>query len=604
MRFPRLVAGFLAIAPLVIVPGLHDFANLPQSAFVQTGAFGLLLLYSWRAPASLPFGAAPFDLPLLAFGLWSGASLLWAHNRYPGFEVALAWLACGVVYFVVSRTVLRAPDREAVLTGVLVGGVLVAALGLSQQLFGLDLVTQVVPPAATFANRNVAAGFMVVALPAALVRFLRAREPVACAGAALASIAMGGYVFHTLARSAWLAVALELLVVGILGARLARGSLGRAKAGVAAAAVALLLLLVSLGPQGVRSPGAQLQELAAPAKARSAIVRLEVWRDTLAMIRARPLLGVGLGNHEVVYPAHTQTVMTDPVSGAPLQVDQAHNDYLQIAAELGLVGLGLLAWTLMRTARVAAVLVLRAEPEAAAPALAALGGLAGLGVDAFFSFPLHRAIPPLIAAAYLGLLAAPVGAAVESGGPVPRRRLGVAAAALALLALLFWSERRLRADHHVLRMLRADLGADWAGVIAEGDAARRANPFQTLGLFRVASAHLRRGEPVEAGAALERIVADYPYHVGALGNLGIARLDSGDLAGARECFTRVLALAPNDGLARFSLGQVFERMGCAARAREELQKAVAADPENALYAEAFRRVTALGDVGAGHAGCP
>jgi len=594
LPFPRLLAGFLALAPLVVLPGLHDFANLPQSAFVQVGASFLLLLYCWRHPARLPFGAAPFDVPLLAFGLWSGASLLWAHTRYAGAEVALAWLACGVVYGLVSRSVARSEDQEALLGGVLASGVLVAALGLSQQFFDLDLVPQAGPPAATLANRNLAAELLVLALPVAIVRFLRATDMPSAARAAFAGALMGAYLFHTLTRSAWLAVALELLVLATLGRRLTRAPLGKAKGAVAVAGLTLAALLMSLTPEGLRSPGAQVGRLAdqgpASPKARSVGIRLAVWREAVEMVRDRPLAGVGLGNLEVYYPAYARSALVDPVTGVTLRVDQAHNEYLQVAAELGLVGLGLLVWLGVKVARLAISLIRRAEPEAANLAVTAAAGLLGFAVDGFFSFPLHRAIPPLVAAAYLGLLGAAASPTGRLEPPAPGRRWRIAAASLALLGSLVWSERRLRCDHHVLCILRADAALEWARVIEEGAAARRANPFRTLALFRVASAHLRRGEPGEALAPLEGIVADYPYHVGALGNLGIARLDSGDLAGARECFARVLALVPNDGLSHYNLGLVLERMGCAARASEELGKAVAADPENALYREELRRL--------------
>jgi O-antigen ligase len=595
LRFPRLLAGFLALAPLVVLPGLHDFANLPQSAFVQVGASFLLLLFCWRPSARVPFGAAPFDVPLLAFGLWSAASLLWAHTRYPGAELALGWLACGVVYGLVSRSVARPEDEEALLGGVLVSGVLVAALGLSQQFFDFDLVPQAGPPAATLANRNLAAELLVLALPVAIVRFLRATELPSAARAAFAGALMGGYLFHTRTRSAWLAVALELLVLATLGRRLARAPLGKAKGAVAVAGLTLAALLMSITPEGLRSPAAQVGRLAdqgpASPKARSVDIRLAVWREAVEMVRDRPLAGVGLGNLEVYYPAYARSALVDPVMGVTLRVDQAHNEYLQVAAELGLVGMGLLVWLSVRVTRLAMSLIRHAEPETAASVLAAAGGLVGLGVDAFFSFPLHRALPPLVAAAYLGLLATAASPAGGREAPAPGPRWRIAAAALALLGVLAWSERRLRGDHHVLRMLRADAASEWTRVIEEGAAARRANPFPTLAPFRVASAHLRRGEPGEALPPLERIVADYPYHVGALGNLGIARLDSGDLAGARECFARVLALVPDDGLSHYNLGLVLERMGYAARASEELGKAVAADPENAFYREALRRVT-------------
>ncbi|HSB60473.1 MAG TPA: hypothetical protein VLI67_02060, partial [Vicinamibacteria bacterium] len=113
----------------------------------------------------------------------------------------------------------------------------VAGLGLGQHL-RLDFVPQVAPPAATFANRNMAAQFMVLAFPVAVVRFLRAPGARGSAMAALAGASMAGYVFQTLTRSAWLAVAVEALLLAVLGRRRAAGHLGRARTAVGAAGVA------------------------------------------------------------------------------------------------------------------------------------------------------------------------------------------------------------------------------------------------------------------------------------------------------------------------------------------------------------------------------
>lgn len=60
-----------------------------------------------------------------------------------------------------------------------------------------------------------------------------------------------------------------------------------------------------------------------------------IWRDTISMIRANPVLGVGFGAYETVYPAYSE-------SNGLLHVGEAHNDYLQILADCGVVG-GLLA---------------------------------------------------------------------------------------------------------------------------------------------------------------------------------------------------------------------------------------------------------------------
>jgi O-antigen ligase len=59
--------------------------------------------------------------------------------------------------------------------------------------------------------------------------------------------------------------------------------------------------------------------------------RSAIWRDTLKVVRDYPILGAGLGSYETIYPSYADTEDRD-------SVDYAHNDYLQVAAEAGVVG--------------------------------------------------------------------------------------------------------------------------------------------------------------------------------------------------------------------------------------------------------------------------
>lgn len=101
------------------------------------------------------------------------------------------------------------------------------------------------------------------------------------------------------------------------------------------------------------------EEAAAATQAQGDITRLptrpankeesleERWRaagDALALVPQRPWAGHGGGTFYTIFPA---------VKGpnfAPYRWDHAHNDYVQIAVETGLVGLGLLAGVLLLTA--------------------------------------------------------------------------------------------------------------------------------------------------------------------------------------------------------------------------------------------------------------
>ena len=63
----------------------------------------------------------------------------------------------------------------------------------------------------------------------------------------------------------------------------------------------------------------------------SADTRAQIWSDSRGIVSAFPLFGVGLGGYEsalyrfkTVAPMHT--------------VDFAHNDYLQVLTEMGIIG--------------------------------------------------------------------------------------------------------------------------------------------------------------------------------------------------------------------------------------------------------------------------
>jgi putative inorganic carbon (HCO3(-)) transporter len=62
------------------------------------------------------------------------------------------------------------------------------------------------------------------------------------------------------------------------------------------------------------------------------VERLAHWQAALGMLEDHPLLGVGIGNYVPVYPAYAVPGWRDPLG-------HAHNYYLHIAAETGLLGL-------------------------------------------------------------------------------------------------------------------------------------------------------------------------------------------------------------------------------------------------------------------------
>jgi O-antigen ligase len=559
---PRLFAVVLASAPFVMLPGIRDFANLPQTAWLEIGIGALLLLYAETGPHA--HGVAPLDAPLLAIGGWSLLSGLWAHNRYEWCEDVLLLTTILGVYFLASRVLQRHGDRQWLIAALVVAGGLLSAIGLAQYLFGLDVIPQVSPPAATLASRNVAASVVVVLFPVAAAAVIMATQTAAAIVPTITGVLLLWFAFHGSVRSAWVAVAIELVALTAVALRSTRAHRDRRRWGLLVFGIAALVMTVSLGPRGFSSPAAkigrvaaqtiegstgQAQSVDAPDKTRSVSLRLAVWRDSLRLCAAHPLVGVGLGNFKVQFPAASQRTLAD-VKGRPFWVDYAHDEYLQAAAEGGLVGVALLVWLLLRLApRVSSALRDPRDPTTLAAAI----GLLGLAADSAFSFPMHRAVTAAIGAAFLGVLSAPVSSTHSS----PPRALGATFASDVLVAALVlvvaWSGLRIAADRHLRGMTLASEAGDWDGAASHGTAARRLNPFRSLAWFPWASAEMERGHYGQAIALLDTIVHDYPYHASAWGNLAIAHLRTGESDEARRCFERVLTLRPGDAVAREQL---------------------------------------------------
>lgn len=66
--------------------------------------------------------------------------------------------------------------------------------------------------------------------------------------------------------------------------------------------------------------------------------RTYIWKDSLNLIGDFPLVGIGLGNFNLAYTLYKKEAYW------PYVYDHAHNDYIELAAETGLLGFALVMW--------------------------------------------------------------------------------------------------------------------------------------------------------------------------------------------------------------------------------------------------------------------
>ena len=282
--------------------------------------------------------------------------------------------------------------------------------------------TEVTNPFGPFANHNHFAGYMELLIPIPIaLTITRAVKTELRVLFGFAAIVMGMAAVLSLSRGGIISVAAGMLFLGVMSLRLPRerakatgtGSVSQTARGCARYSCSHscrdFVYRRRSGHQS-RDPGPADEWRLAEGN-----VLLEqgwVWRDTIAMIRANPVLGVGLGAYETAFSTYTK-------SDGSLRVPQAHNDYLQVVADCGVVG-GLIAiWFIVLVFRAVGRGARSRDPLYRGLALGSGAGLFGLLVHSLFDFNLQLPSNALLFL-LLSAVAAHVGAAAtKTEGSTP-----------------------------------------------------------------------------------------------------------------------------------------------------------------------------------------
>jgi O-antigen ligase len=124
-------------------------------------------------------------------------------------------------------------------------------------------------------------------------------------------------------------------------------------------------------------------------ESRQNVSRKEIWRVTWKMFAANPILGVGMGGYWAAVPKfHDASGRMTP--------QEAHNDYLELLASGGLVGVALAIWFAVVVFRRARENVGSRSRFRRAVVFGSLVGIAGVAVHSLFDFGLHLIVNALV----------------------------------------------------------------------------------------------------------------------------------------------------------------------------------------------------------------
>ena len=315
---------------------------------------------------------------------WLAGTTAYLHVTYTHL---LLYAAYGMLVFVVTQTLRRSSQFDLLAKLFTAYGVVLASFAVLQgmapngKLYWIRTLEQGGYIYGPYVNHNHYAGLMEMLTPFPLVlaatHFTNGNRKIAAAGIAAL---MAASIFLSGSRGGMAAFVAQMVVLGLL---LVRKREGGWKQPVMLGAF-LALVIVFLVWMGGNELTRRL--ISIHSEAREEIgggVRLSIDRDCLRMLLKRPFLGWGLGAFPIVYPEFRSFYTT-------FFVNQAHNDYLQLLVETGLVGFSIAVWFLVLVFRRAAgKLENWTETASGALTAAAMLGCVGILVHSFLDFNLQ-----------------------------------------------------------------------------------------------------------------------------------------------------------------------------------------------------------------------
>jgi len=384
------VGTVLVVSIFVLIPLAMNPTNIlvyPLVAF-EPVKFALL----WKLSAallatvagSLILNGKPYSVPLLLPALVFLAiatlstilstntirSLMGTAERHDG----LLSLACGILLFYAAARFLDSWKKVRVflISGV-TSAVIISGYGLLQ-IFGLDPVLQMDIPWAYFqepmtgpisllyarADRVFStigypiqfANYLTLIMGAALALYFKSKARWE-KGLWLAAMAlMGACWLYTYTRGAMLGCAVAVPILAFLAYR-RLGTFRPLIVPVAVIAVGILaaVLLNPLPDSNISSHVGGTNVAKQPGEIpnggdMSVTTRLLMWRDAVPMIAARPLFGYGPDNFLEPFEQYKSEELASFFPKGQ-GIDKAHNEFVQVAATTGLLGLAAYIWILI-----------------------------------------------------------------------------------------------------------------------------------------------------------------------------------------------------------------------------------------------------------------
>jgi len=263
------------------------------------------------------------------------------HGRYERYEGLLTLLNYGILYMLAVQVFSDYGKLSRLNKTITMSGLLVALYGVMQY-FGIDPLPWTIVPFeerrsfSTFGNPDLLAGFLVLAIPIALVEFMRANSTKD-------NVIFGGSLFllfvcllTAFTRSAWIGAVISLFAFIAFGGRAILVNPRKIIFIIILAAsvfAALAVFSISSG-HDVTNLVERIISTVQIAEG-SAKQRIEIWKAGSKMVSDKPLLGFGPDTFRLSASRYETLEFVKTTQGATV-ADNAHNYIVQLVTTVGI----------------------------------------------------------------------------------------------------------------------------------------------------------------------------------------------------------------------------------------------------------------------------
>jgi len=316
--------------------------------------------------------SCPLHLPVVAFLLVSAIStlisadirisLVGIYKFY--FWGLLSLTGYSLLYFITADN-FSENRMGALIEGLLIGSFPVAIYGVCQRL-GLEFLDWAGGPSrmriwSTLGNSNFLGAYLIMVIPLGLGLLVsndyyrNGRRLLSKPLLVLLVGLLAGCLVYTLSRGAWLGL---LACLAVWGFFVGKDSIKRNRKWLTLALAACLLFPILLGPKWkietpiFKSGQEEMENVIGRAISitnlgeASISARIEGWKSSLRMFSKRPLLGWGLDNFGTICPQYITPKFVSSAGRDMLQ-SYAHNEFLQVGATVGIIGLIVYIWLIV-----------------------------------------------------------------------------------------------------------------------------------------------------------------------------------------------------------------------------------------------------------------